>query len=180
MSSRRLVPASVRDRLLGIACDVWSLERHYVLPDEDLALVATRRRADNRLGLAVHIVLFRHPGQGWLDGIEPPPQLIAWLAEQTGVSSEALIRYAARQATRSKHRQLAIRHLGLQAFATTEHRREAILLAAGAAFDTDDGQTILERLTNGLRQRRLVLPSADTRRAGACQAHAPGCILRDA
>ena len=151
MSSRRLVPASVRERLLGIACDVWSLERHYILPDEDLALVATRRRAANRLGMAVHIALLRHPGQGWLDGIEPPPQLIAWLAEQTGVSSVALIRYGAREATRSEHRQLAIRHLGLHAFATAEHGREAILLAARAAFDTDDGQTILERASQVVR-----------------------------
>ncbi|MCY4555657.1 MAG: DUF4158 domain-containing protein [Chloroflexi bacterium] len=142
MSSRRLVSASVRERLLGIPSDVWSLERHYVLPDEDLALVATRRRAENRLGLAVHIALLRHPGQGWLDGLEPPPQLIDWLAEQTGVSSVVLIRYAAREATRSEHRQLAIRHLGLQAFATAGHRHEAILVAARVAFVTDDGQTI--------------------------------------
>ena len=33
----------------------------------------------------------------------------------------------------SEHRQLAIRHLVLHAFATVEHRHEAILLAARAA-----------------------------------------------
>ena len=55
MAPRRLVPASVRDRVLGIPCDVGSLERNYVLPDEDLDLIATRRRPENRLGLAVHM-----------------------------------------------------------------------------------------------------------------------------
>ena len=88
MASRRLVSASVRDSLLGIASDIGSLERNYVLPDDDLALIATRRRPDNRLGLAIHIALLRHPGQGWLDGIEPPTPLVAWLAEQVDVSSE--------------------------------------------------------------------------------------------
>ena len=162
MVSRRLVPASVRDRLLGIPSDIWSLERHYVLPDEDLALIATRRRDDNRLGLAVHLALLRHPGQGWLDSIEPPPSLIAWLAEQLAVPGEALDRYGVREPTRSGHRQLAIRHLGLHAFVPAEHRGGAIGLAARAAFDTDDGQTILERLTSGLKGQQLVLPSTDT------------------
>ena len=162
MASRRLVPTSVRDRLLGIPSDISSLERNYVLPDEDLALIATRRRPDNRLGLAIHIALLRHPGQGWLDDIEPPAPLVAWLAEQADVSSTALSRYAARGPTRSEHRWLAIRHLGLRAFAPAEHMRAAIRLAARAAFDTDDGVVILERLTSDMRTRRLVLPSADT------------------
>ena len=133
MASRRLVSASVRDSLLGIASDIGSLERNYVLPDDDLALIATRRRPDNRLGLAIHIALLRHPGQGWLDGIEPPTPLVAWLAEQVDVSSEVLIRYAARGPTRSEHRQLAIQHLGLRAFLPAEHMRAGILLAARAA-----------------------------------------------
>ena len=139
MASRRLVPASVREGLLGIASDIGSLERNYVLPDEDLELIATRRRPDNRLGLAIHIALLRHPGQGWLDGIEPPASLVAWLAEQVDVSSETLTRYGAREPTRSGHRRLAIRHLGLRAFVRAEHMRAAILIAARAAFDTDTG-----------------------------------------
>ncbi len=150
MASRRLVPASVRDSLLGIPSDVGSLERNYVLPDEDLDLFATRRRPDNRLGLAVHIALLRHPGQGWLEELEPPAPLVVRLAEQVGVSSEAVARYAVRGPTRSEHRRLAIRHLSLRAFLRAEHMRAAILLAARAAFDTDDGGVILKRLTSRL------------------------------
>ena len=162
MASRRLVAASVRDSLLGTPSDIGSLERNYVLPDEDLDLIATRRRPKNRLGLAVHIALLRHPGQGWLDGLEPPAPLVAWLAEQVDVASEALTRYAARGPTRSEHRRLAIRHLGLRGFLRAEHMRAAILLAARAAFDTDDGGVILKRLTSDLRTQRLVLPRAVT------------------
>ena len=116
MPSRRLVPASVRDRLLGIPADIGSLERNYVLPDEDLDLISTRRRPENRLGLAVHLALLRHPGQGWVEELDLPAPLVAWLAEQAGVTSEGLASYAARGATRSEHRQLAMRHLGLRPF----------------------------------------------------------------
>ena len=72
MASRRLVPASVREALLGIPSDIASLERNYLLADDDLDLIGTRRRPENRLGLALHIALLRHPDQGWHDDTEPP------------------------------------------------------------------------------------------------------------
>ena len=42
MASRRLVPASVREALLGIPSDIASLERNYLLVDDDLDLIGTR------------------------------------------------------------------------------------------------------------------------------------------
>ena len=110
MASRRLVSASARETLFGIPSDTASLERNYVLADDDLDLIYTRRSAENRLGLAIHMALLRHPGQGWLDGDDLPGPLIRWLAEQVAVPSSALAGYGTRNATRS----LAIRHLGLR------------------------------------------------------------------
>ena len=68
--------ASARETLFGIPSDTASLERNYVLADDDLDLICTRRSAENRLGLAIHIALLRHPGQGWLDGDDLPGPLI--------------------------------------------------------------------------------------------------------
>jgi hypothetical protein len=34
-----------------------------------MELIRTRRRDENRFGLAVHISLLRHPGHGWRDGV---------------------------------------------------------------------------------------------------------------
>ena len=99
MASRRLVPASVREALLGIPSDISSLERNYLLADDDLDLIGTRRRPENRLGLALHIALLRHPGQGWHDDTEPP---------------------------RSNHRRLVVRHLGLRAFVPAHDMRTAM------------------------------------------------------
>ena len=162
MASRRLVPASVREALLGIPSDIGSLERNYLLADEDLELIGTRRRPENRLGLALHIVLLRHPGQGWLDDTEPPAPLVAWLAEQIDVPFPALARYGTREATRSSHRRLATRHLGLRAFVPAYDMRTAMDLAARTAFDTDDGRIILARLAGEMKAHRLVLPNAGT------------------
>ena len=63
MASRRLVPPSVREALLGIPSDIASLERNYLLAADDLDLIGTRRRPENRLGLALHIALLRHPAR---------------------------------------------------------------------------------------------------------------------
>ena len=95
MASRRLVPASVREALLGIPSDIASLERNYLLADDDLDLIGTRRRPENRLGLALHIALLRHPGQGWHDDTESPAPLVVWLlgTHQGAVSEKHLDYY---------------------------------------------------------------------------------------
>ena len=160
MAPRRLLPPSVRDILLGIPFDTASLERNYVLADEDLELIDTRRNAANRLALAIHIALYRHPGQGWLDGTNLPGALLVWLAEQVAVPVSALADYGTRGQTRSDHRRLAIRHLGLRSFVSRDDMTAAIELAARAAFDTDDGRLILSRLISDMKTLHYVLPSA--------------------
>ena len=142
--------------------DIASLERNYLLVDDDLDLIGTRRRPENRLGLALHIALLRHPGQGWHDDTEPPAPLVVWLAEQIEVPFPSLARYGSRGATRSNHRRLAVRHLGLRTFVPAHNMRTAMDLAARAAFDTDDGRIILARLSGEIKAQRFVLPSADT------------------
>ena len=77
MTTRRLLPAAARETLFGIPSDIEFLEQNYVLADDDLDLIAKRRSAANRLGLAVHIALLRHPGQGWIDGGPLPEALVS-------------------------------------------------------------------------------------------------------
>ena len=68
MAKRSLLTAKTRHQLFGIPEDPEQLTRFYMLNREDHDLIRTRRRDENRLGLAVHIALLRHPGQGWIDG----------------------------------------------------------------------------------------------------------------
>ena len=65
------------------------LVRRYLLTPADHDLVRTRRRPENRLGLAVHVSLLRYPGLGWKDDSLLPAELVAWLGEQIHVEPDA-------------------------------------------------------------------------------------------
>ena len=86
--------------------------------------------------------------------------MLIWLAEQIAVPVSVLTDYGIRGATRTSHRPLAMRHLGLQPFVPRDDMATGVELAARAAFDTDDGRLILERLISGLKALRYVLPGA--------------------
>ena len=161
MPARRFLSSSTRESLFGIPSDTAALERFYVLAEEDLAFVRSRRKPENRLGLAIHLSLLRHPGQGWGEGDQLPEAVVHWLSEQVNVSPLALTAYGTRQPTRANHRSLAIRHLGLRPF-VREDFQSVSDLAAQAAFDTDDARVIMSKLLEQMRRLRLVLPAIGT------------------
>ena len=161
MSRRSLLSKASREGLLRIPTEPDELVRHYLLTRADHELVRTRRRPENRLGIAVHVSLLRHPGQGWKEDSPLPTELVAWLGEQLHVEPDALRDYARRSNTRHEHHALAQDHLGLSSF-TASHMELATGIAAEAAFSTDHGARIIEVLIAELRERHLVLPSIDT------------------
>jgi len=113
--ARRLLSSRAHADLFEVPTEPDALIRHYLLSGDDIDLIRTRRRAENLLGVAVHICLLRYPGFGWSDGIMPPAALIAWLAEQLQVEACTLDDYAIRRNTRHEHHALAMRHLGSDA-----------------------------------------------------------------
>ena len=159
--ARRLLSSRAYAELFGVPTDSEALIRHYLLSGDDIDLIRTRRRAENHLGLAVHISLLRHPGLGWSEDLMPPAELITWLAGQLQVDACSLDDYAARRNTRHEHHALAMHHLGLSSFGP-EHVQQAEDTATRAAFTTDHGIKIVETLIAELRRHRLVLPSVDT------------------
>ena len=159
--ARRLLSSRAYADLFGVPTDSEALIRHYLLSGDDIDLIRTRRRAENHLGFAVHICLLRYPGLGWSEGIMPPDELIAWLAEQLQIDACSLGEYAVRRNTRHEHHALAMRHLGLSPFGS-EHVQQAEDIATRAAFATDHGVKIVETLIADLRKHRLALPSVDT------------------
>lgn len=159
--ARRLLSSRAYADLFGVPTDSEALIRHYLLSGDDIDLIRTRRRAENHLGFAVHICLLRYPGLGWSEGIMPPAELIAWLAEQLQIDACSLGEYAVRRNTQHEHHALAMRHLGLSPFGS-EHVQQAEDIATRAAFATDHGVKIVETLIADLRKHRLALPSVDT------------------
>jgi hypothetical protein len=63
MPPRSLLSASTRADLFDILTDFEDLVHHYLLSPSDLELIRTRRRDENRFGLAVHVSLLRHPSK---------------------------------------------------------------------------------------------------------------------
>ncbi len=90
MARRKLLTASTRQALFGIPTDTTSLEKHYVFGSDDLALITSRRRPANQLGLAIHLALLRHPGQGWREEETLPDQLMNWISDQLALPSSLM------------------------------------------------------------------------------------------
>ena len=146
--TRKILSSHARSELFEVPTDSEALLRHYLLNGEDIDLISTRRRTENRLGLAVHIALLRHPDLGWHEDIMPPAELTAWLAEQLRVDICTLDEYATRRNTKHEHHALAMRHCVLSSFGP-EHFRQAEDIATRAAFTTDHGVKIVEMLITG-------------------------------
>jgi hypothetical protein len=161
MTRRRLLSTSSRDALFEIPSDTASLERFYVLAEDDLDLIRSRRTPQNCLGLAVRLALLRHPGRDWSPGEHLPATVVDWISDQLQISPAILADYGDRKATRTQHRNLAHQHLGLRPFMHSDVK-PALELATQAAFGTDDGRVIMERLLQNIKGARLVLPSVDT------------------
>src|ERR1700677_3409407 len=95
-----LVRAPAARKLNGLKVE---MARHYVLSTDDLEVIRTKRRPINRLGFAIQLCLLRHPGQGMGPGEYPPPDVIAFMAHQLGLSSAKYGDYALRDQTRREH-----------------------------------------------------------------------------
>ena len=161
MSRRSLLSTKARKTFFEIPTDVDDLVQHYLLSPADMNLIRTRRRGENRFGLAVHLALLRHPGQGWQDGMVLPAAFLEGLAGQLNLSPTILTGYTNREATFTAHHAVAMQHLDLLPYALS-HLALAEDIATAAAFATDHGVKIVETLIKELRERQLVLPIAST------------------
>jgi TnpA family transposase len=159
LSVRALLSAEQRERLFAIPVDRAEMARHYVLGPEDLALVAAKRRAANRLGFAVQLCLLRHPGQGLGPGEHPPASFVAFVADQLGLNPAVFAEYAARDQTRREHAVelhalLGLRRFGLPAW------RACLQVGTEAALATDRGEPIVRAMLDHLRRTNTMLPGA--------------------
>jgi hypothetical protein len=159
MPRRTLLSAEARSRLFGIPTERAEMARHYVLDEADLALVRARRRAANRLGFAVQLCLLRHPGTGLGPGEHPPVPMLAFVAEQLGVSPAAFAGYAARDQTRREHAAELGALLRLRSFHLADWR-SCLRLGAEAAWATDRGEPIVAAMLAHLRREGIIVPSA--------------------
>ncbi|HEY5300235.1 MAG TPA: Tn3 family transposase [Acetobacteraceae bacterium] len=159
MSRRTLLSAEQRDRLFAIPTDPAEMARHYVLGADDLALIRSKRRGMNRLGFAVQLCLLRYPGQGLGPGDQSPEAMIAFVADQVGVSPAAFADYAHRDQTRREHAAELQTAFGLRRFGFADWRT-CIRIGVDAAWATDRGEPIVRAMLEPLRAARVLIPTA--------------------
>jgi|tagenome__1003787_1003787.scaffolds.fasta_scaffold20832470_3 hypothetical protein len=70
MARRRLLTGEQWAKFLAVPSDERELIGHYTLGRDDLATIATKRTARNRLGYTVLLCYLRHPGPVRRSGAE--------------------------------------------------------------------------------------------------------------
>src|SRR5215831_13420884 len=114
LGRRQLLTDEERRLLLGVPRDPDALARHYTFTRSDQELVSCRRGAANRLGFAVQLALFRHPGRALAQIDEPVDALVAWLAAHLEIPASAFADYALRPQTMTDHARILATILGLR------------------------------------------------------------------
>lgn len=161
MARRRLLKAQDRQALFDIPTDEDGLIRHYSLSPADRLEIEVRRREHNRLGFAVQLCLMRYPGRALMANEIPPKAMLNYIAEQIGAEPASFDLYARREETRMNHVAHLLRYLEMRT-PTTEDRRAALLAAIEAASSTDQGVAIAKAIIVSFRERRVLLPVANT------------------
>ncbi len=80
-----------------------ALRRYYTLGPEELIFIKRQHGSHNRLGIALQLCLLRFPGRVFTDFSTASGRVVAYVAEQLGVSPDVLNRYGQRPNTRSDH-----------------------------------------------------------------------------
>ena len=77
--------------------------RHYILDNDDIEHIRTRRHAHNKLGFALQLCAFRYPGRLLTAGEIIPLPVTEFLTAQIGVKPHELAGYAETNVTRRRH-----------------------------------------------------------------------------
>lgn len=117
MPRRRAVTQTQLDALLALATDEADLVRYYTLSRADLAVIARRRRAHNRLGFALQLCALRYSGRLLHPGEVVPREVLTFIADQLDLPSDALVDYALRSQTRYDQLQALYTVFGFRTFA---------------------------------------------------------------
>ncbi|MCF7997404.1 MAG: DUF4158 domain-containing protein, partial [Chromatiaceae bacterium] len=180
MPHRTVLSASQRATFEALPTEHSELTKHYLLSDEDLRLIGSRRRAENRLGFAVQLCLVRYPGRVLRAGEQLPSVLVAFVADQIGAEAVAFRDYAHRDQTRREHVAFLVEHLGLSTF-RSQHVRALVHWLVPIAADHPRGGLLVGSVLNECRQRRLLHPdlSVIERLVGAAMGRAQRRVLAE-
>lgn len=158
MARRRLLTREALARHYDLPTDEREIARHFTLNREDLDLVAERRGASSRLGFAMMLVYMHWPGRVLEAGEKPPGSILAFVADQIGVSATAFDDYARRDETRREHLADLMKRFGYAAF-NRSHFRAIVAFSMPVAQTVSQPLPLAGTVIDELRRRRVLLPS---------------------
>lgn len=85
MARRRMLGDEQWAALFALPRSERDVIRPCTLTPDDLALVAAKRSAPNRLGYTLLLCALRHPGRAWEPGERPPAPMVGFVARQLGL-----------------------------------------------------------------------------------------------
>ena len=161
MARRTVLTARQREALFALPREEADLLRHCVLSDADLVHIRGRRRDRNRLGFALQLCAFRHPGRLIGKGEAIPEPMLAFVAAQLGLDGEAVADYAARSETHYEHSSTIQRLYGYRPFEGMVRGQFQTWLV-DAAVGTRTSEALVAAMLDELRARRIIVPGPTT------------------
>ncbi len=156
MPARLSLTTGQRDALLALPDTEEAFIRHYTLDADDIRTIDRYRTPETRLAFALQLCVLRYPGRVLRQGEVMPFHLLVFVAEQAGVSPEAISGFARRQQTRYEH--LAVlRKQGGFSDLTAAAKTDLKQWLAPIALKTTDGHAVLVALAEEMRKRHIII-----------------------
>ena len=158
MPRKAVLSAAQQAALIALPPTEEDLRLHYTLSENDLAIIRRKRGSHNRLGFAVQLCYLRFPGQAMAFEAQPPAELLAYVAQEVGVSPNAWTEYATRDETRREHALELQSVFGYRPFTIPEYRKVRGWLT-DLALQTNKALALAEQLIELLRSQRIIVPA---------------------
>ena len=161
MARRTVLTARQRKALFALPSEEADLLRHCVLSDADLVHVRRRRRPANRLGFALQLCAFRHPGRLIQPGELIPTCMLEFVVAQIGASGKDLTDYGVRETTRYQHSAALQRIYGYRPF-EGQAREELTAWAIERAEACPTNEALAALVMEEMRRRCIIVPGPTT------------------
>ncbi len=161
MAHRTILTDRQRADLFDLPTDETLLLRHYILADDDIEHILTRRRAHNRFGFALQLCALRFPGRLLAPGEIIPQEISRFIAAQLGLKPDDLMGYAVREETRHEHLAALRKTYGYKMFSGRGARDLKVWLGAEAEIASSN-ENLVKRLIGECRQTQIILPGTST------------------
>lgn len=157
MAHRTILTERQRSVLFDLPTDEASILQHYILADDDLEIIRSRRRARNQFGFALQLCALRFPGRLLTPGETIPEPVTKFLAAQLGLNPDDLIDYAHRAETRREHL-IELRSIYDYRMFSGRGARDLKAWLEGQAETARSNKDLAERFVEECRRTQTILP----------------------